>query len=122
VDSEEGLLPDGNRVLDGMSVGHRQLVRLANDVLSRRYDVFAFDRLAVLWEAYRRHINMRTDPLVKTETAAAALSYCYLALSGKHPSFYRLSAQFGCPLRQLMFFARRMAAVLEKSGAPVMED
>jgi tetratricopeptide (TPR) repeat protein len=113
----EGLMPDGNRVLDAMSVGHRQLVRLASDVLERQYDVYAFDHLAVMWDMYRRHTPMRTDPLVKTETAAAALSYCYLALAEKKPSFYRLSAQFGCPVRQLMYFARRMAAVLERGGS-----
>ncbi len=118
MEKSDGLMPDGNRVLDGMSVGHRQLVRLASDVLERRYDVFAFDHLAVMWDMYRRHTPMRTDPLVKTETAAAALAYCYLVLAEKKPSFYRLSAQFGCPVRQLMFFARRMASVLERGGSP----
>lgn len=117
VERAEGLMPDGNRVLDAMSVGHRQLVRLASEMLERRYDIHAFDHLAVMWDIYRRNMGIRTDPLIKTETAAAALAYCYLVFDGKNPSFYKLSAQFGCPLRQLIFFARRMATVLERGGA-----
>lgn len=116
METTEGVLPDGNRILDAMSVGHRKLVRLASDILERRYGIYVFDHLAVMWDMYKREAPMRTDPLIKTETAAAALTYCYLALARKKPSFYRLSAQFDCPVRQLMFFARRMAAVLERGG------
>ncbi len=117
MEKSDGLMPDGNRILDTMSVGHRQLVRLTSDTLERRYDIYAFDQLAVMWDMYRRHAPIRTDPLIKTETAAAALAYCYLALLDKKPSFYRLSGQFGCPVRQLMFFARRVATVLERGGS-----
>lgn len=116
---EDALMPDGRRILEGMSVGHRQLVRLADDVLRQRYDIDAYDRLSLIWDVYRRGTSPKSDPMTATETAAAALAYCYLEISGHEPSVYTLSAQFRCPVRQLKYYVRHLSAVLERGGAPI---
>lgn len=115
----EGLVPAGCQTLDSMSVGHRQLVRHAGDILSRYYGIEAYDRLSYIWDAYRRGTALKSDPLTVTESAAAALAYCCLRLSGQEASIGKLSAQFKCPARQLKFYVRHITAVLERGGAPI---
>ena len=117
IDSEDGITPDGEDVLDTMGVGHRQLVMLASEVLERSYGVDAYDRLALMWDMYRRSRRTRMDPLVRTETAAAALAYCYLEKESVKPRLERLAVQYRCNIRQLRFFIRHLSATLEKGGA-----
>lgn len=116
---EEAMMPDGRRIMDGMSVGHRQLVRLADDMLKKYYDIAAFDRLSVMWEVYRSFTSANSDPMTTTETAAAALAYCYLKMMGEEAGLVTISAQFDCSLRQLKYYVKHLTAVLEKGGAPV---
>lgn len=117
IDAEEGIAPEADDVLDGMGVGHRQLVRLAVEVLERSYGVDAYDRLALMWNMYRRCRDTHMDPLIKTETAAAALAYCYLEKTGGKPDAKRLAVQYRCSVRQLDFFIKHLSATLEKGGA-----
>lgn len=117
IDAEGGIAPDAENVLDAMGVGHRQLVRLAGEVLERSYGVDAYDKLALMWDMYRRCRRTRMDPLVKTETAAAALAYCYLEKAYEKPRLERLAVQYRCNVRQLKFFIRHLSATLEKGGA-----
>lgn len=117
IDAEDGIAPDADDVLDAMGVGHRQLVRLASEVLERSYGVDAYDKLALMWDMYRRCRRTRMDPLVKTETAAAALAYCYLEKAYEKPRLERLAVQYRCNVRQLRFFIRHLSATLEKGGA-----
>lgn len=115
---EDGvIIPNGDDVLDAMSVGHRQLVRLASDVLSKNYDADAYDNLALMWDMYRAKRGTRMDPLMKTETAAAALAFCYLELKDMKPRMRILARQFGCSCRQLRFFVAHLMNILKKGGA-----
>jgi len=116
VDPEDGFMPEGDRVLDNMSVGHRQLVRLASEVLERRYGVDAYDQLAVMWDMYRSLRGTRMDPMMRTETAAAALAYCWLLKNDMKPRIEKLAVQFDCGARQLNFFIKHMIAVLNRGG------
>lgn len=119
IDTGDGIVPEADDVLENMGVGHRQLVRLAGEVLERSYGVDAYDKLAVMWDMYRRCRRTRTDPLVRTETAAAALAYCYLEKAGKTPQMERLAVQYRCNIRQLRFFTKHLSATLEKGGAAI---
>lgn len=116
VDPEDGFMPGGDQILDNMGIGHRQLVRLASDILERRYHADAYDTLAVMWDMYRSLRGTRMDPMLRTETAAAALAYCWLAKNGRKPCAEKLAVQFGCGVRQLNFFVKHMIAVLRRGG------
>ena len=116
VDPEDGFMPEGDEIMARMGVGHRQLVRLAGEVLERRYGADAYDTLAVMWDMYRAMRGTRMDPLLRTETAAAALAYCWLVKNGHEPRISKLAAQFDCGARQLEFFIKHMVSVLNRGG------
>lgn len=117
METEDGFVPEAENVLDAMGVGHRQLVRLAGEVLQRSYGIDAYDQLAIMWDMYRSMRGTRLDPLLKTETAAAALAYCYLKKNGREPRLEKLAVQYNCRVRQLRFFINHLHATLEKGGA-----
>jgi len=116
MDINDGIIPGTDDVMRNMTVGHRQLVRYAGEVLEQRYGISTYDALALMWEQYRLERGTRVDPMLKTETAAAALAYCYLVKTGKQASVEKIAVQFGCGLRQLRFFVRHMMKVLDKGG------
>ncbi len=117
MDPNDGIIPGADRIVQNMSVGHRQLVRYAAEILERRYGITTYDAIALLWEQYRNDRGTRVDPMLRTETAAAALAYCYLTKTGHEPRLEKLAVQFGCSLRQLKFFVRHMMNVLDKGEA-----
>ena len=108
-------LVDSDEILAGMSVGDRQLVRYADEVLEREYNISARPVLALMWQSYRRMRGMRGDPLKRVDAAAGALACGYLMAAGEKPDFARLSRAFGCPARQLVFYAMRLADRLEQT-------
>ena len=114
MDENDGIIPGADDVIRNMSVGHRQLVRYAGEVLERRYGINTYDAIALMWDQYRLERGTRVDPLLRTETAAAALAYCYLVTTGHTASLRTLAVQFGCGFRQLKFFAQHMMTVLDK--------
>ncbi len=116
VDEIDGLLPEGEEVLRHMTVGHRQLVRLSADVVQDRSTLSALSALALTWQAYRKNRGLRCDPMMRTEGGAAALTYCYLTLHGVKITFDDLAREFGCSQRQMIYFARRLADVLNGGG------
>jgi len=103
------LLPGADAVMERLSVGERQLVRYADEVLTREYGISQRARLALMWAAYRQMRGARTDPLVRTEAASAALAYNYLMIYRSKPDIEALSKAFHCPQRQLVYYARRIA-------------
>ena len=113
---EDGLLPEAEEVLSQMPVCERQLVRFADEILESEYGVSATAALALMWRGYREMRKPIKDVLVCTQEAAAALAWNYLLQHGKTASVRKLSRQFGCNPRRMIFYARRMAAVLEKYG------
>ena len=66
-------------------MGERQLVRYADEVLKREYDVSAQTQLLLMWTAYRQLRGTAADPLRCTDAAAAALAYNYLLIYGPKP-------------------------------------
>lgn len=113
---EEGFLPGAQALMARLGVGERQLVRYADEVLRREYEVDGLAQLLLIWTAYRQLRGTRSDPLLRVESAAAALACNYLMIYGPKPELKRLAAAFGCPPRQLAFCARRIAATLERIG------
>ena len=107
-------LVDTERLLGTLPVGERQLVRFADEVLEREYDISATAALALMWANYRRTRMTHGDPLKRVEPAAAALCYNLLLQNGQKPEIHRLARQFGCTPRQLVFCARRIAAGLDR--------
>ncbi len=111
---EENFMPGAQALLARMPVGERQLVRYADEVLRREYDVSGLSRLTLLWTIYRRVRGTRTDPLLRIDSAAAALAYNYLLLYGPKPEPGRLAREFGCAPRQLAYYAGRIAGCIER--------
>lgn len=112
---EDSLLPDAESLLSEMPVGERQLIRYTAEILEGEYGSAVQSELALLWAIYRRGRGTHADPLINTEAASAALAYNYLLMHGRRPSISRLSKQFGCPARRLVFYACRIAEILEHS-------
>ena len=112
----DGFLPDAEAMLSRLGVGERQLVRYADEVLKREYDVSAQTQLLLMWTAYRQLRGTRTDPLLRIDSAAAALAYNYMLIYGPEPDLSKLAREFGCVERQMVFCARRIAGCLEKIG------
>lgn len=112
-DPQDGLLPEAEGMLAEMPVGERQLVRFADDILSSHYDINARSALTLMWRAYRSGVSGTKDVLVCTQEAAAALAWNYLLQHGKKASPAALAHQFGCRQRRMIFYAQRMAVVLE---------
>ena len=116
MDSADGLLPEADDVLMQMPVCERQLVRFADEILEGEYGISAASALALMWRGYREMRKPIKDVLVCTQEAAAALAWNYLLQHGRTASVNKLARQFGCNPRRMIFYARRMAAVLEKYG------
>ncbi len=119
---EEGFLPGTGAMMARLGVGERQLVRYADEVLQREYDVSGITQLLLMWTAYRQLRGTRTDPLLRIESAAAALAYNYMLLYGPKPSVNRLAKAFGCAPRQLAFCASRIAGCLERIGENTSDE
>ncbi len=113
---QDGMLPEPEDLLMDLSVGERQLVRLAADQLESELNVRAISALAVMWRRYRSARSGGCDPLVDIPEAAAALAWNYCLKHGKRLSIRRLSRLFECGVRKMVFYARHMAAVLEQCG------
>ena len=107
-------LPDARAMLGRLGVGERQLVRYADEVLRREYEVAALPQLLLMWSAYRQLRGTPTDPVRCVGGGAAALAYNYLLIYGPKPDIGTLSRAFGCDSRQLVYYARRIAATLDK--------
>lgn len=108
------LLPDPQLLLKRLGVGERQLVRYADEVLRREFDVSALPQLLLMWTAYRQLRGTKGDPLRCVGGGAAALAYNYLLIYGPKPQADALARAFGCDERQLIYYARRIAGCLER--------
>lgn len=115
------LLPDADAALARLGVGERQLVRYADEVLTQEYEISALPQLVVMWSAYRQLRGTAADPLRCVGAGAAALAYNYMLLYGPKPDLKTLSRQFGCDIRQMVYYSRRIAACLERF-APEDDD
>lgn len=114
MDLQDGMLPEAKTLLADLPACERQLVRLADDVLREEYGIDACSALCLMWRAYRVICKSANDPLVSTQEAAAALAWNYLLVHGQKVSPRKLARQFACRTRRMVFYARRMADVLER--------
>ena len=113
LDIQDGVLSDPEPLLRAMPACERQLVRFAGEVLETQYGVRALSSLAMMWQSYRAGCAQDNDPLICTQEAAAALAWNYLLAHGLRAPIGNLEIQFGCKKRRLIYYARRMAAVLQ---------
>lgn len=119
---EGNVLPKPEELMGGLPVGERQLIRYSNGVLENEYGVSALSELALMWTVYRHGRGSKLEPLINTETASAALACNYLLHSGKHVSSDRLAEQFGCSKRRLVYYARHIADILERSEGDTEDE
>jgi len=119
---EDGMLPEPDVLLKEMPACERQLVRFAGEILETEFKIRAASALAVMWQVYREGCAQDNDPLVCTQEAAAALAWNYLLAHGRQASVRRLAQLFGCRQRRMVFYARRMAAVLEMQGEKIEDE
>lgn len=117
-----GMLPDSDALLEDFMVGERQLLRYANEVLERDYDVSALAPLTMMWAVYRQHRGMRADPLVHSEAVSAALVYLYLTQQKIKVTLGQVAQRFGCSLRRLTYYAGRIAGVLERLEGDTQDE
>ena len=109
--ADDGILPEPEDVLRGMPACERQLVRYAGEVLEVQYGVRPLSALALMWQVYRA--SCFEDVMDSTQEAAGALAWNYLLQHGLRVPLSNLVIQFRCNKRRLVYYARRMAAVLE---------
>ena len=110
------VLVDADALLEKMSVGDRQLVRYADEVLREEYKLSARPLLALMWTTYRRLRGTHGDAIKRVDAAAAGLAYNLLTMGGQRPGIAKLARDFGCPARQLVFCARRIAGCLDEEN------
>ena len=119
----EGLMPDVGPMLMQMPVADRQLIRFAGEVVRDKYGRDAMPALALMWSGYRRGRGIQSDPVTDLNAAAAALAYNYLLVYGPKPKSLRAMARdFGCEGRRMIYYARRIAGVLEKMGENTQDE
>lgn len=111
---EEMAAPDSDALLEDFLVGERQLLRYAAEVLEDEYDVSALPALTMMWAVYRRHRGLHSDPLMNSEAVSAALSYICLMKQGRRVTIQEMAERFGCSPRRLVYYAGRIAGVLER--------
>ena len=120
-ESPESLMPywkgpedafSGEEFADGLPVGESQALRYTADVLSWKYGLESLFDLSILWTSYRSQRGMNGDPICRTEALCAALALCILRKEGRKVRLRELAGLFGCPVRQLRFYARHMLRVL----------
>ena len=109
-----GFMPDAKAMMARLSVGERQMVRYADEVLQREYGIAALSQLLLIFSAYRQLRGTSMDPVRCVGGGAAALAYSYLLVYGPKPDTDKLAEQFGCDVRQLTYYARRIASSLDK--------
>ena len=90
------------------------MVRYADEVLQREYGIAALSQLLLIFSAYRQLRGTSMDPVRCVGGGAAALAYSYLLVYGPKPDTDKLAEQFGCDVRQLTYYARRIASSLDK--------
>lgn len=121
MNAQDGMLPKAETLLAELPVYERQLVRFAAEIVEQEYGLCASSALALMWRVYRASGVLNEELLACTQEAAAALAWNYLLDHGVKLSVDRLAAQFGCRRRRMVFYARQMAAALEKQGR-ILED
>lgn len=110
----EGMLPDADALLARLTVGERQLVRYADEILRYEYQIDARLPLTLMWSAYRQLRGTHADPLRCIDAASAALAYNYLMINDQKPNLRRVCRAFGCEMRMMVYYARRIAGCLER--------
>ena len=107
------LVPDSEYLLNQYSVGTRQMLRFAAEVLEQAYNRRALPTLTLIWTRYICGRRVKACVHSAPEAGAAALAACYLGASGEDIDFGRLCREFGCTGRQLKYIYRRMRDALE---------
>lgn len=119
-DARDGILPDPEEILKNMPACERQLIRYAGEVLEVQYGVRPLSALAVMWQVYRSGCCL--DVMDSTQEAAAALAWNYLLRHGLRAPMINLVIQFRCSKRRMVYYARRMAAVLETQEGKLEDE
>lgn len=99
------LIPGYQEVLDGLPVGHRQMVRMAQEILEQEYGLKADVALALQCAAHLQNCIGGFDRLQDLRCAAAALAMTELRMAAMEPSARDVARKFGCSPRKLKYYA-----------------
>lgn len=106
-----GYYPSMKHRLRELPAYERQMIRFADSVLYEDYGISAGTELAEMWCYYKNHTVH--NKLVCTQEAAAALAWNMLLAKELRPDVVKLSEQFECRKRRMVYYARHMAGVIE---------
>lgn len=99
------LIPGYQEALDTLPVGHRQMVRMAQEVLEKEYGVKADVALALQCSAHLQACFGGFDRMRDLRCAAAALAFYELRMAGHQPVASDVARKFRCSPRKLEYYA-----------------
>lgn len=99
------LIPGYQEALDTLPVGHRQMVRMAQEILEKEYGVKADVALALQCSAHLQACFGGFDRMRDLRCAAAALAYYELRMAGHQPVANDVARKFCCSPRKLEYYA-----------------
>lgn len=99
------LIPGYQDALNGLPVGHRQMVRMAQEVLEKEYGYTADVALALQCADHLQNCAGGFDRMRDLRCAAGALAYYELHLAGKAPDMKDVARKFRCSPRKLKYYA-----------------
>lgn len=99
------LIPGYQDALNGLPVGHRQMVRMAQEVLEKEYGYAADVALALQCADHLQNCAGGFDRMRDLRCAAGALAYYELHLAGKAPDMKDVARKFRCSPRKLKYYA-----------------
>lgn len=99
------LIPGYQEALDGLPVGHRQMVRMAKDVLEQEYSFDADIALALQCADHLQNTAGGFDRMQDLRCGAGALAYHEMRLAGRAVDMRELAKKFGCSPRKLKYYA-----------------
>ncbi len=107
------LTPDYRALMRRLDVGHRQMIRMADDVLREEYGVRADVDLVLMWSGVREFTG--NVPVVRDlRCGAAALALSLLRRRKADVTARGLARQFRCGARKLEYYAGWIAKAMDE--------
>lgn len=110
------LLPGFQEVLQSLPVGHRQMIRMAKEILELDFDLRADLAMALQCANYLDSVTQRSSRMLDLHAAAAALALIELRAAGREVDLNDLADKFHCSKRKLKYYWAYL------SDMPVQED
>ena len=106
------MIPSYQEALDYLPVAHRQMVRMAQQILEQDYDLQADIALAMQCVHYLQCHEDDFDRMRDLRCAAAALALTELRAANRDVSEQDVAWKFGCSVRKLKYYADALAKLI----------